>query len=80
MYALMAEWCIHPEMKGSYSTTDNGIPHVHESIAEFIERRDGVRSDPENIIFSTGLEKALWVRCILECLHVWDQMAKNFEA
>lgn len=53
-------------MKGSYSTTHYGIPHVHKSIADFIQRRDGVRSDPEEIIFSSGLEKVVWVRCILE--------------
>lgn len=48
-------------MTGSYSSTPTGIPHVHKSIAEFIERRDGLSSDPENIIISSGLETILWV-------------------
>ncbi|XP_035508693.1 alanine aminotransferase 2-like [Morone saxatilis] len=45
---------------GSYSKTSCGIPHVHESVAEFITRRDGgVSSHPENIIFSSGSQKTL---------------------
>lgn len=51
-------------MTGSYSSTPTGIPHVHESIAKFIEMRDGKSSDPENIIISSGLETTLWVWCL----------------
>uniref|UniRef100_A0A8C6MC90 alanine transaminase n=1 Tax=Nothobranchius furzeri TaxID=105023 RepID=A0A8C6MC90_NOTFU len=45
---------------GSYSLTYSGIPLIQKTIAEFITRRDGgVESKPENIIFSSGLERAL---------------------
>ncbi|XP_059192075.1 alanine aminotransferase 2-like [Centropristis striata] len=45
---------------GSYSVTACGLPYVHRSIAEFIMRRDdGVTSNPEHIISSSGSYKAL---------------------
>ncbi|XP_070765661.1 alanine aminotransferase 2-like [Enoplosus armatus] len=45
---------------GSYSKTSCGIPHVQKSVADFITRRDGgVRSHPEDIIFSSGSQKTL---------------------
>ncbi|XP_070817611.1 alanine aminotransferase 2-like [Chaetodon trifascialis] len=45
---------------GSYSTTSRGIPHVQQSVAEFIMKRDdGVTSHPENIILSSGCQKNL---------------------
>uniref|UniRef100_A0A3Q3WUQ4 alanine transaminase n=1 Tax=Mola mola TaxID=94237 RepID=A0A3Q3WUQ4_MOLML len=47
---------------GSYSATPTGIPLVHKSIAEFIERRDcGVSSHQDHIILSSGFEKILWM-------------------
>ncbi|XP_029285433.1 alanine aminotransferase 2-like [Cottoperca gobio] len=45
---------------GSYSVTPPGIPYILKSVAEFIMRRDGgVNSNPEDIIFSSGSQKAL---------------------
>uniref|UniRef100_A0A4W6F9X7 alanine transaminase n=1 Tax=Lates calcarifer TaxID=8187 RepID=A0A4W6F9X7_LATCA len=45
---------------GSYSASSCGIPHVQKSIAEFITRRDdGVSSHPEDIILSSGSQRAL---------------------
>ncbi|KAG7514667.1 alanine aminotransferase 2-like [Solea senegalensis] len=50
-------WCSGGSV-GSYTPTSNGTPQILETIADFITRRDGgVRSHPENIIFSTGSQK-----------------------
>ncbi|KAM9358436.1 uncharacterized protein ABDE67_003935 [Symphorus nematophorus] len=46
---------------GSYSLTSRGLPEVLKSIAEFITRRDGVNSHPDNIIISTGSQLSLSV-------------------
>ncbi|XP_074523939.1 alanine aminotransferase 2-like [Halichoeres trimaculatus] len=47
---------------GSYSTCSWGLPQVLRSVSEFITRRDGgVESHPEDIVFSTGSQKTLWL-------------------
>ncbi|XP_062849685.1 alanine aminotransferase 2-like [Trichomycterus rosablanca] len=43
---------------GSY-TSECGIRKIKRSVSEFITRRDGVTSDPDNIIITNGSQKAL---------------------
>ncbi|XP_069579214.1 alanine aminotransferase 2-like, partial [Brachyistius frenatus] len=45
---------------GSYSAS-SGLLHVQRSISEFIARRDGVPSCPQNIFISAGSQRALMV-------------------
>uniref|UniRef100_A0A8B9GXE1 Alanine aminotransferase 1 n=1 Tax=Astyanax mexicanus TaxID=7994 RepID=A0A8B9GXE1_ASTMX len=46
------------ESIGSYPAT-YGMKHVRSSVSTFITRRDGVVSDPDNIIISNGSQHAL---------------------
>ncbi|XP_015243799.1 PREDICTED: alanine aminotransferase 1-like [Cyprinodon variegatus] len=45
---------------GSY-TASSGLPHVRQTIAEFIMKRDGVPAYAENIFISSGAQRALMV-------------------
>nr|XP_057929030.1 alanine aminotransferase 2-like [Doryrhamphus excisus] len=45
---------------GSY-TASSGLFHVKKSIAEFIERRDGIPAQPNHVFISAGSQKALMV-------------------
>lgn len=48
----------HPYGVGPYSQSA-GIPFVREKIAEFINERDGIITDPENIFLTDGASKGI---------------------
>jgi len=47
-----------PHGTGAY-TQSAGIPFVRQAVAEFINRRDGIPTDPENIILTDGASKGV---------------------
>lgn len=52
---------------GAYSQS-TGIEVVRKHVAEYIERRDGIPSDPENVILSGGASESIRVSFVFEMI------------
>ena len=44
---------------GAYTTNSKGWTYVREAVADFISRRDGVRTDPERVYLTNGASEGI---------------------
>lgn len=44
---------------GAYTVNSKGFMHIRKQVAKFIEERDGVVSDPENIFLTNGASEGV---------------------
>ena len=50
---------------GAY-TTSQGMKNIRQTVASFIEKRDGIKSDPNEIFLFAGASQA--IKCVFSCL------------
>ncbi len=52
-------WSQQSSPVGAYTTNSKGWTYIREAVADFIQKRDGVKSDPEKIYLTNGASEGI---------------------